>query len=37
MIIDGELDHLRNQHLTLKVQLKKLSRLEKMLWKLKIV
>jgi F-type H+-transporting ATPase subunit beta len=28
MIIDGELDHLRNQHLT-KVQLKKLSRLER--------
>jgi F-type H+-transporting ATPase subunit beta len=31
MIIDGELDHLRNQHSTLKGQLKKLLRLEKML------
>jgi F-type H+-transporting ATPase subunit beta len=37
MIIDGELDHLPNQHLTLKVQLKKLSRLERKCWqKLKI-
>jgi F-type H+-transporting ATPase subunit beta len=29
MIIDGELDHLLNQHSTLKGQLKKLLRLEK--------
>jgi hypothetical protein len=31
MIIDGELDHLPESAFNLKVQLKKLSRLEKML------
>jgi hypothetical protein len=36
MIIDGELDHLPESALTLKVLSKKLSKLEKNAWKLKI-